>query len=272
MLFPLPLILIIGVLVGGVLNALADDLPHHRSLRLPHYPDGETRPLIAWLGLTAFAFNKRISSKGAALSWRHPVTELVTAGIMALTVWVTADDVAMSETRLVFWLIYMAIFVLVTVIDIEHKLILFSVMIPSAIIALIDAFFEPLGPDWQSALIGGAVGFGIFFILYLGGHLFIYVMSKTRNYAPNEVAFGYGDVMLITVSGLILGWEALLVTIFITVFLGAAGALTYILGRQFTRGRYRLFTALPYGPYIVAATVLMLLFANEIGRLLRLPM
>lgn len=270
MLFSLPWVFVIGVLAGGVINALADDLPHYRLPRTPRYPDGEARPLIAWLGLTAFALGKRASSGGKRLSWRHPITEIATAALMLLTVIVASDDVAMSQTRLAFWLVYMAIFVLVTVIDIEHRLILFSVMIPSGVLAIIDALVEPYGPDLQSALIGGALGFGIFFLLYLGGFLFVYISNNLRRRQLNTVAFGYGDVMLMTVCGLILGWETLIIAMFITVFLGAAGAIVWLIGRSLLTRSYHWFTPLPYGPYIVAATVIMLLFATEVARILRL--
>ena len=65
-----------GLIAGAVINALADDLPHTYRLRLPHYPDGERRPVIAWSGVLAFLLGKRRSAGGAALTWRHPLTEL----------------------------------------------------------------------------------------------------------------------------------------------------------------------------------------------------
>ncbi len=266
--FPFPLIILVGLISGGIINWLADDLPHHRMPRAPRYPDGALRPPVAWLGVLAFLTGRRASPGGAHLSWRYPITEIGTIFAMLLANAAAVDNAMMSETRLTFWLIYMAIFVLVTVIDIEHKLILFSVIIPSALIALIDAAFEPLGPSLVDALIGGAVGFGVFFLMYLGGYLFTYMLSKARGRQINEIAFGYGDVMLITLSGLILGWQPLIFAMFITVFLGAAGAVVYIASRSLAGGRYSMFTALPYGPYIIVATTIMLLFAGEVIRLL----
>ncbi|MBE0690635.1 MAG: prepilin peptidase [Anaerolineae bacterium] len=265
MLFSLPFVFIIGLLVGAAINWLADYLPNHQMPGTPRYPDDEARPPAAWMGLTAFLLSKRASSGGAKLSWRHPLIEIVTAVALTLTVVAASDDVEMSQFRLLFLLIYIALFVLITLIDIEHKLILFSVIIPALVIALIDAIVEPLGPDLSSALIGAGIGFGVFFLLYMGGFLFTYLLSKSRGREINEVAFGYGDVMLITLSGLILGWENLLFTMFITVFLGAAGAILYIVFRALAGSRYSMFTALPYGPYIVIATTLMLLFSSEVA-------
>jgi prepilin signal peptidase PulO-like enzyme (type II secretory pathway) len=81
------------------------------------------------------------------------------------------------------------------------------------------------------------------------------------------VAFGYGDVMLSTLCGLIIGWQPLIFAMFITIFLGAFGALVYLVVRRLS-GRYNLFTPLPYGPYIVVGTLIMLLFSDEVRAVL----
>ena len=263
---------LIGILVGGVVNLLADSLPRQRKVSFPpRYPDGSPRPPIAWLGITAFLFGKRLDPSGNKLRWRYPLTELLTAGLMIMTILVISDDPAMTPLQLIFWLTYMAIFSLITVIDLEHRLILFIEIIPACAIAILDAATTSYGARLSDALIGGAVGFAVFFIMYLGGFLFIYVMARTRGRSTNEVAFGYGDVMLITLSGLILGWQPLIPAIFLTVFLGALGAVAWIVGRWFTGNRYSLFTPLPYGQYIVIATIIMLLFSPEVTRFLRQP-
>src|SRR5690606_27256222 len=101
------------------------------------------------------------------------------------------------------------------------------------------------------------------------GFVFTYVMGKLQGREIDEIAFGYGDVMLITLSGLILGWQPLIVAMFITVFLGAFGAIAYLLIRTLLGSRYQLFTPLPYGQYIIVGTIIMLLFAPEVTNYLR---
>ncbi|MBC7813673.1 MAG: prepilin peptidase [Burkholderiales bacterium] len=263
---------LIGILIGGVLNVLADDLPHYRRPRLPHYPDSTLRPISAWFGLSAFLLGRRTSPSGTKLSWRYPLTELLSAvAMIVVLVNVVAEDPAMPPLHMYFLLFYMAVFVLITVIDIEHKLILFSVIIPSCIVALLDSVLTPTpyGPGLGDALLGGALGFGVFFLLYLGGYLFTYVMAKARGIELNEVAFGYGDVMLATLSGLILGWQPLIFAMFITIFVGAFGAFIYLVAVRVMGSRYTMFTALPYGPYIVIGTIIMLVFSEAVSVFLR---
>ena len=265
MLLTLILVGLIGLIAGSIVNALADDLPHRQRPTMPHYPDGVQRPVIAWSGLLTFITGRRSSPAGAQLSWRHPLTEIATALLMILTVVVTNGDPQVSSLQLVFYLIYIAIFVLITVIDLEHRLILFVVIIPSSVLAILDALLTPINhrPDLGTALVGGLLGFGVFFIMYLGGILFSYAVAKARGYELPEVAFGYGDVMLSTLCGLILGWQAMIVAMFIAVFLGAFGAVAYLLLRGLT-GKYNLFTPLPYGPYIILGTLILLLFAENV--------
>ncbi|MBC8098052.1 MAG: prepilin peptidase [Armatimonadetes bacterium] len=261
------IVAIVGLLAGVLVNALADDLPMRRRLRVPHYPDDTPRPISAWSGILAFALGKRTSPGGAQLSWRYPLTELLTAGLMVAAVSAAQSRADVSALQIAFWLAYMAILTLITVIDVEHKLILFVVIIPSAVIALVDALLTPdmARPTLGDALIGGVAGFIVFFVLYNGGFLFTYLMGNMRGQPVKEVAFGYGDVMLATVSGLMLGWAPLILAMFITVFLGAFGALLYIVSRRFLRQRYSAFTALPYGPYIVIGTLLLLLYPLQVS-------
>ena len=290
----------VGLLAGGVVNVLADDLPLRRSVRLPRYvsddkkraihmpvddkgnepeillEDDEKRPVIAWLGITAFLFSKRTSASGVRLSLRYPLAELLTMGLMVITVVALNNNEDFVEIGLLqglFWLIYMAILALITVIDIEHKLILFVVIIPFALITLLDALLGEFmsgfyDPSLVEALIGGVVGFVVFFIFYNGGFLFTYALGKIRNQEIDEVAFGYGDVMLATVSGLILGWKALIPAMFLTVLLGALVAAVFLLTRALLGEKYSAFTALPYGPNIVAGTILVLLYSESVGKLL----
>jgi leader peptidase (prepilin peptidase) / N-methyltransferase len=275
------LAVILGLLAGGLVNVLADDLPFRRNLGLPTYPDGTPRPISAWLGIMAFLLGQReaaipqpdasrarpfyneqgeILHTPTKLSWRYPLTELLTIVLTVLTV--RANLPGMTSLQLALYFVYMAVFALIIVIDMEHRLILFVVIIPSIILAILDALtLYQVGPNIRDALSGAGTGFGIFFLLYLGGFAFNYMMAKIQNRAL-PTAFGYGDVMMITFSGALLGFADVLVALFITIFLGAIGAILYLFGKRIFGGGYSAFTAIPYGPYIVVATIIMLLYSE----------
>ncbi len=262
-------ITILGILAGGLVNVLADALPFRRRPGIPTYPDGSPRPIRAWLGITAFLFRRRLppdqTQPGAPkLGWRYPVTEMATAALMAAAFVIMGETPNVPGGQMLVWLIYMGILMLIAVIDLEHQLIMLACIIPSAVLALIDAavFPNPL-PTLASSLAGGALGFIIFYLIYQGGCLFRHFVERARGEKINSLAFGFGDVMLAGLSGLMLGLPDVIPMMFISIFLGAIGAVFYLAFRFFAARPYRPFTAIPYGPYIVAATILVMFFGAE---------
>jgi len=255
--------LVFGLVGGVVINWLADALPTHQRLGIPKYSDGTPRSAVAWLGLGACVSGRRISTSGVKLSWRHPVVEL---GLTVIFIYIALAYPV--SVRSVVWLGNVAILMLITVIDLEHRLILFVVVIPGWVYAFAGSVLTGQRPV-QDYLIGGALGFGLFFLMYLGGAVFSVIAARMRGEALDEVAFGYGDVLLATLAGLMIGWSALIFAVFITVFAGAAGAIVYLAIKLIMRNKYEMFTALPYGQYIVIGTLIMLLWREPIFKFLQ---
>lgn len=288
--------IIIGLVAGFFVNILADDLPLRRKPRLPRYiplrkkqavrqpvfneegenitltyarEDDEPRPLSAWLGITAFLFNQRVASDGITkLSWRYPLAEIMTIAFMLLATFAinllnTEKGIVIDDLQRAFWYFYMAAFALIIVIDVEHKLILFAVIIPSSAVAILDGLLTQYPPSLTGSLGGAIGGFLIFFMIYNGGVIFTYIAGMFRGDASDKIAFGYGDVMMAMLSGFILGFAPMLTVVFIAIFLGAFTALA-VITRQILRKQYNAFTAIPYGPFIVIATLIMLLFGETI--------
>ncbi len=123
---------LLGLLVGAFLNLCADQLPRWRRLRRrPFCPFcDEPRPWWAWVSTLAFLrFKPQCQHCGAPLSWRHPLTELGTAALYAFLWYRYAMNGEM--VYLLLYTVYSTIFVLVIVIDLEHRLILNVVMYPA---------------------------------------------------------------------------------------------------------------------------------------------
>lgn len=259
---------LLGLPVGALINHLSDYLPYTYRIGRPIYPDQTPRPPMAWLGLTAYLFGKTKSPHGAQLPLRHPITELATVLLFVIVAAQSADAV-----RTLYLIGSLAVLILITVIDLEHRMILYAVIIPACLYALIGALAlgERLDPrlELRDYLIGGVVGFVVFGGMFLGGLLFNHIISDARGEKMEEAAFGDGDVALATLSGLMLGWQAFIFAAIIAVFAGGLGALLFIIARSVLRGRYEAFTALPYGQYIVFGTLIMLLWRAPVIMLLQ---
>jgi leader peptidase (prepilin peptidase)/N-methyltransferase len=113
------------------------------------------------------------------------------------------------------------------------------------------------------SLIGGAVGFGIMWLIYLLGVLIIKLVNRRRGPTVNDVAFGFGDVNLSGVLGLMLGWPLILVGLVVAVLLGGLVSLIYILVMLVTR-KYHAFAALPYGPFLVIGAAILIYFPEMV--------
>ena len=262
---------LIGLLMGGVVNVLADDLPAGRKPGLPRYPNGSRRPLAAWLGVTAFAFRLRqaLDKRSAdsrshcaargTLSWRYPLVEIALAALMTLTQAVAIDIRLMSVPEALIWQGLVVLFVLIGVIDLEHRRIPLAPLLAVGALAIVRASAFPLSPPTTAAMLIGVLCAGLVFsLVYLGGRLFARLASKRWNMPKDVSAFGSGDVYLMTVGGFSVGFPDVLIAMALAVLLGGIVALVYAAAMR-AHGRYRPFTALPYGPQILISIYLVML-------------
>ena len=151
-------------------------------------------------------------------------------------------------------LILLAYFGVVIVIDLEHRLILHPVSLVGAILGLTVGIWLH---GVQATLIGGVVGFGAMLGLYFLGGLIMNLVAKRRGETLDEDPLGFGDVNLSGVLGLLLGWPGIIMGLFLTIFLGGAASLLYLLAMLAMR-RYRPNLALPYGPFLVGSAIILL--------------
>lgn len=114
---------------------------------------------------------------------------------------------------------------------------------------LLGAWVEA-SPLWVRALAASSFGYlmggGIVWLFRIGGSL-----------ALGKEAMGLGDVHLMAAAGACLGWIDPLLGFFAAPFFGIGWTILGVFFRQFF---HRQGTALPYGPHLAAATVLVLLF------------
>ncbi len=153
------------------------------------------------------------------------------------------------------WLIY---FSLVTVIDLEQRLILHPVSLAGVILGMV---FRISNHGIWNTILGGAAGFSIMLILYFLGDLFVRVMSRSRGEEIEEIALGFGDVNLAGVIGLLLGWPGIIAGILLAILLGGVVSGIYLV-LQVLRKKYQAYQALPYGPFLVLSVVVLLYLSH----------
>nr|BAL57569.1 prepilin peptidase / N-methyltransferase [uncultured Chloroflexota bacterium] len=232
----------VGWLAGIAINHAANILPTRQSLW--HLPAcaacGQVYPFWTWSTLLAW-----LSGRQRCPVCGHPRGRLIRSAIIELIsplIFAFLFHRYGLSLHLILVSLYTSILLLITVTDLEHRLILNYVIFPAILLALVAAFFTP-GLFWPSALVGGAAGF---VIAYLAALL-------------SRGGLGGGDVTLSAFLGLIIGFPYILLSLIFGVFLGGGVALLLLLTR-----RVGLKSFIPYGPFLTLTGWIMLIWRAEI--------
>jgi leader peptidase (prepilin peptidase)/N-methyltransferase len=142
-------------------------------------------------------------------------------------VWVTPPGPLMVS-RLLFVCILIALFG----IDLEHQILPNSITLPGIVAGVLLSFIAP--PGWRDALLGVLLGAGI-----------LYAVAGAYYLWRREEGLGMGDVKMLAMIGAFLGWKAVLVTMVLSSFSGAAIGLALVAAQ---RGGMKL--ALPFGTFL----------------------
>ncbi len=230
----------VGWLVGMYINHLANILPTRQTLhRWPLHSQAEAPSYLDWSVLLT------LLTKGTSplqIYSRRVFIRLIVVELTTPAFFIFLLNRYGFTFHLALISLYTAILLLITVTDLEHRLIFNVVILPSILLSIVAAFFTPNLP-WPSALVGGLAGFIIMYLAFLlarGG-------------------LGEGDVTLFTFQGFILGFPYILLNLFFGVFLAGFIVTLLLITRQVTMKTY-----IPYGPFLTITGWIMLIWGEEI--------
>lgn len=217
-----------GWLGGGMVNLLADRLTHPRRL------------VWKWIDLrrmlrpsTRSEFLVQVcSSLTLPLLWFFPLPAL-----------------AFPTAGLLFFF-----FTLVWVIDVARRMILLTVLAPGALLCL-WAGVQRCG--WVRALSGGLAALVVLLFTYALGWLYARLVTKLRRQEVDGGAFGFGDVLLGAVLGLLLGFPSIISGLLLALLIAGVANLASIFF-LFLRRRYQPGITIPYAPFLILAAGILL--------------
>jgi len=243
------LVTFLGWLSGAIVNYFSDVLPRRRHISRPFCLQcNSPQPSLNYL-----FWPRRCSNCGARRPLRTWIVEII---YICLSFYLALTPP--NELVYLLSLLLLTYFGIVTVIDLEHRLILHPVSLVGALLGFaIGVGLHGL----RSTLLGGAAGYGIMLLLYFLGIVFIRFITRWRAQEIDEVALGFGDVNLGGVIGLILGWPGIIAGLLLAILLGGFTSLLYLLAMALRR-KYRPDLVLPYGPFMVISTVWLLFFRD----------
>ena len=238
--------IIFGAMVGSFLNVCIHRLPKEESIVRPgsHCPKCKTPirfydniPLLSYLLLGGKCRHCK-----APISIQYPIVEAITA-LSSFFLFITFG-VSLS---FFYYFSFVAALIAITVIDLYHQIIPDVISLPGIVIGLLGSLVIPQITFWSS-LIGVISG---------GGSLFL--VATVYQWLFKREGMGGGDVKLLAMIGAFLGWKAVILTIFLSSFIGSIIGITVMLikGKDF---KY----AIPFGPFLALGAVISLFWGENL--------
>lgn len=241
-----------GLIVGSFLNALIWRIYTKKKISKGRSmcPDckhtlyaKDLIPVVSWLWLKGKC---RYCKKG--ISPQYPLVELLTAVLFAGSYLILQPQSGLEWLNFLFWLFILSGLIVLAVYDLRWLILPDVVTLPLAGLAIVQILVNMVatgntGPGINQLLAGFGVG-AVFYALVA---------------VSNGRLMGGGDIKLAFLMGLILGWQNLLVALFIAFNSAAVIGVTLIALKIKARKDY-----IPFGPFLIAGTIIAFLFGAEI--------
>src|SRR2546422_9725286 len=239
-------VFMLGTLFGSFANVCIYRLPQRLSIIFPgsHCPSCQ-EALRPWQNIPVLSYlllGGQCARCKTVISLRYPLIEL-SNGLLYVFLYYQYH---LSMQTVVFALLTTTLLI-VSCIDLAHTIIPDAITLPGVVVGLgTSLWLTPVGI--HNALLGVVLGGGLFLLMAV---LSIVILKRE--------GMGGGDIKLIAMLGAFLGWQAVLVTIFLAAVLGASVGLTLILVRR--KGRRE---PLPFGPFLAIGALLAMVWGDTI--------
>ncbi|NLJ41899.1 MAG: prepilin peptidase [Clostridiales bacterium] len=245
------LIFLFGMLLGSFFNVCTYRIPRGESISFPpsHCPSCEHRlvasdlvPLFSYIFLRG-----KCKYCQAKISITYPLIEFITP-VLYLLLYYTYG---ISWDLLVYALV-ISILIIITFIDIEHFIIPNALVLAGLIIGILSLIIGVSPIEWVDALLGLILGGGAILITAILAKL---ILKKD--------GMGGGDIKLMAMIGLFMGWRQTGIILLLSVYISFIFIIVMLIFKTKKTGEY-----LPFGPFIALATVISILYGDQILNLI----
>jgi len=248
----------LGAAIGSFLNVIIYRSVHNMSWMVGRSKCESCSKHIHWYDNIPLLSYAILSGKcrfcKTPLSLSHPVIEFMTGSLFVWWFWMGSLFFRLtlhpfSVIQPIFWLLVGLSLLIIFFADIRYMIIPDEVVVFLTVITLLYrillTFFGLMQPiDFVWAILGSVLVSGFFYSLWR--------VTKERG-------MGFGDVKFAIPFGLLLGWPNVFVGTFIAFVFGAVVGLGLMAAKKKTLGQ-----AVPFGPFLVMATVATLVFGTSI--------
>jgi len=240
------MIFMFGMCVGSFMNVCIYRLPVSKSIVHPRSmcPHCKT-PIPFYDNIPVFSYillRRKCRFCKSPIPFRYPVVELL-GGLFSLGVFL---KFGLSLEGLIYY-IFIATLLVITFIDIDHQIIPDRITLPGIVVFFLASFALP-SISLKDSLLGLLVG---------GGTLFL--IGWSYSLITHKEGMGGGDIKLLAMIGVLIGWKGILFTIFTS---SATGTIAGIIKMLHQRKNMKL--AIPFGPFLSIGAILYIFFGPQI--------
>jgi leader peptidase (prepilin peptidase)/N-methyltransferase len=237
---------VFGACIGSFLNVCIYRIPVGLSIVHPGsscprcrktIPFYDNIPILSYLLLMG-----KCRACQAHIALRYPFVELL-GGWFALT---SVHAFGLTLHGVVIF-IFIATLIVVTFIDLDHRIIPDVISLPGIPIFFLASLVVPT-VSWQSSAIGILIG---------GGSLF--TVAWAYQLITRREGMGGGDIKLLAMIGAMIGWQGIVFTIF------AASAIGTVIGiMAMCQSDKGMKLAIPFGPFLSLGAVIYIFFGDRL--------
>jgi leader peptidase (prepilin peptidase)/N-methyltransferase len=245
------MVALFGMCVGSFLNVCIFRLPLGRSVVAPRSMCPRCHKPISWYDnipiLSYVILEGRCRHCNGKISSRYIIVEALTMVLSTATFY----HFGKLPEYLIYFCFLIAPLIVVTFIDLEHRLIPDVISIPGVAAGAMARLAFTHGP-WTPTLIDIMLG-----VLVGGG--FLCIVGLGYEWLKKQEGLGGGDVKLAAMLGAFFGWKAVIFILLVSSVLGSiVGILLIVVLKKGLK------YAMPFGPFLVVAAYIYLFFGEKI--------
>ena len=239
---------ILGTLLGSFYNVVAYRLTKGESIIYPssHCPNcnHKLKP-YELIPIISFILQKgKCTNCKKKISWFYPLSEII-CGILFVLCYIFFG----LSLDLIIALTFVSMLIIVVLSDYYYMVIEDSVLIVFGLFLLLEIYFIKGFIGLYQSLISGIIAFIIMFCLKLFGD---FIFKKE--------SLGGGDIKLMFIFGLVVGWKMAVVTIFLSAFIAFPISLIILKSNKNHE--------IAYGPFLSLAVLIIYFSHLDINLLL----
>lgn len=239
---------IFGTIFGSFYNVVGYRLPRGQSIAFPpsHCPKcGHRLTPLELIPIFSFLFQKgKCKNCGDKISWFYAIFEFFTGLLFCISylVFGLTIDLAIAIT-------FISMLLIIIISDYQTMIIPDELLIFSSLVLMIEIFIKGSFNGILNGILNGIIMFIIMFLMKL-------IADKMFG----RESMGGGDIKLMFIFGLVLGWATSCMSICLASFIGLPISLVSL---KKTKSH-----EIPFGPFLAVAAIILVIFQIDINTLI----